>query len=378
MSSKRAKTKAPTTKVPTTKANQSKPPSKPKEACPELFTKPPPQPKGKKKPGQLTSQQLRQYYQEGFIVLTSFFKDSEFDPVLEAIDKEVDLIAERLYKAGKIKNKYEDADVFHRFSLINKEFPGAPILIHKTGRLPEAFKKLWANDRLLNMMEQLVGPEVAGNPVWNIRPKTPMTEEATVPWHQDNGYYDETAQELFIPTAWIPMLDVEENNGCLQVLRGGHRTGVLAKHTCCAGGTFYIQTSEEEMVKSLGVDMKKDLVTCEMKKGDFILFNNLTPHRSFENYSDNIRWAFDFRYQTAEKSAGFHGIKDPVLLRSKKNPKHEIKWDEFTKVNRTVVTNLAKVGSPAKEEEFDTTLSGPWMDRWELVNHNRHTVNWEK
>ncbi|XP_072038018.1 uncharacterized protein [Amphiura filiformis] len=305
MSSKRAKTKAPTTKVPTTKANQSKPPSKPKEACPELFTKPPPQPKGKKKPGQLTSQQLRQYYQE-------------------------------------------------------------------------AFKKLWANDRLLNMMEQLVGPEVAGNPVWNIRPKTPMTEEATVPWHQDNGYYDETAQELFIPTAWIPMLDVEENNGCLQVLRGGHRTGVLAKHTCCAGGTFYIQTSEEEMVKSLGVDMKKDLVTCEMKKGDFILFNNLTPHRSFENYSDNIRWAFDFRYQTAEKSAGFHGIKDPVLLRSKKNPKHEIKWDEFTKVNRTVVTNLAKVGSPAKEEEFDTTLSGPWMDRWELVNHNRHTVNWEK
>lgn len=25
-------------------------------------------------------------------------------------------------------------------------------------------------------------------------------------------------------------------------------------------------------------------------------------------------------------------------------------------------------------DEFDTTLSGPWMHRWELTNHNRHTA----
>jgi hypothetical protein len=25
------------------------------------------------------------------------------------------------------------------------------------------------------------------------------------------------------------------------------------------------------------------------------------------------------------------------------------------------------------DEEFDTTLYGPWMERWEITHHNRHT-----
>ena len=28
---------------------------------------------------------------------------------------------------------------------------------------------LWTNERLLNVVEQFIGPEIAGHPVWNIR-----------------------------------------------------------------------------------------------------------------------------------------------------------------------------------------------------------------
>ena len=28
----------------------------------------------------------------------------------------------------------------------------------------------------------------------------------------------------------------------------------------------------------------------------------------------------------------------------------------------------------AEDRDFDTTISGPWMDRWELVHHNRHVA----
>ena len=38
----------------------------------------------------------------------------------------------------------------------------------------------------------------------------------------------------------------------LQVARGGHRKGVLATHTCCAGNTWYVDLAEEEMKKTLG------------------------------------------------------------------------------------------------------------------------------
>ena len=48
----------------------------------------------------------------------------------------------------------------------------------------QAFRDLWSNERLLNAVEQLIGPEIAGHPVWNLRTKTPNNEASTVPWHQ--------------------------------------------------------------------------------------------------------------------------------------------------------------------------------------------------
>ena len=35
----------------------------------------------------------------------------------------------------------------------------------------QAFQDLWANERLLNVIEQFIGPDIAGHPVWNLRTK---------------------------------------------------------------------------------------------------------------------------------------------------------------------------------------------------------------
>ena len=48
----------------------------------------------------------------------------------------------------------------------------------------QAYGNVWANERLLNVVEQLIGPDIAGNPVWNLRTKTPQNDATTVPWHQ--------------------------------------------------------------------------------------------------------------------------------------------------------------------------------------------------
>lgn len=48
----------------------------------------------------------------------------------------------------------------------------------------KAFRDVWSNDRLLNVVEQLIGPDIIGHPVWNLRTKTPQNEATTVPWHQ--------------------------------------------------------------------------------------------------------------------------------------------------------------------------------------------------
>ena len=53
--------------------------------------------------------------------------------------------------------------------------------------LIKEFMDLWSCEKLLNMAEQFIGPDVAGHPVWNLRVKTPHNEATTVPWHQ-GGY----------------------------------------------------------------------------------------------------------------------------------------------------------------------------------------------
>lgn len=66
------------------------------------------------------------------------------------------------------------------------------------------------------------------------------------------------------------------------MISGGHRRGVTATHTCCAGETWYVDLAEKTMVKELGVDVEKDLVTCEIPFGGILLMNNAIPHRRFE------------------------------------------------------------------------------------------------
>ncbi|XP_022094672.1 phytanoyl-CoA dioxygenase-like isoform X2 [Acanthaster planci] len=360
-----------------------------KEPCvaePELYTTIPPQPKAKK-PGQLTHDQLKRYFDEGYLLIPDFFQPFELDPVREGIAEEVDRLVDQLYNAGKIKDKCSDAGLFQRMTLIEEQFPGAAVLLHKTGYLPQSFRDLWSNERLLNVMEQLIGPDIAGHPVWNLRVKTPQNEQATVPWHQDNAYLDPEALHVLQPTAWIPMLDVQKENGCLQVIPRGHRKGVTATHTCCVGGTWYVQIKDtSDMMTSLGVDVK-DAVTVEMPYGGVLLMNNAIPHQSLENYSDKIRWSLDLRWQRPDKPNGFYGIKDSVLMRTSKDPNYTIDFESFNKVDRHIKAVDSMLGTEKElgvsrdtkaDDEFDTTIMGPWMKRWELVHHNRHTAKFER
>ena len=75
----------------------------------------------------------------------------------------MDIIANKLYRGGKIKDKCESAGFYERLILIEEQFKGSAVLLHKMGYLPVGFQQLWSNDRLLNMVEQLIGPDIAGN-----------------------------------------------------------------------------------------------------------------------------------------------------------------------------------------------------------------------
>ena len=81
---------------------------------------------------------------------------------LQAVEECVDILANRLYNGGRIKDKCEHVGVNERLIQIEKQFKGAAVLLHKMGYLPVAFRQLWSHERLLNVVEQFIGPDIAG------------------------------------------------------------------------------------------------------------------------------------------------------------------------------------------------------------------------
>jgi hypothetical protein len=305
----------------------------------------------------LTQAQVDQYFEDGFVIVEDLFTPAELQPVMEEIEGIVDDLAERLYAAGKITDKHADLDFFHRLTALEAEHKGSAVLIHINGWLGPRLARLWSSPRLLDIVEQFIGPDIAGHPVWNIRSKTPDTRLMTVPWHQDTAYLDAGSEKTLQPTAWIPFLDANAINGGLQVLRGGHRPGAVAPHrlenTVGDSKSWYLYIDEANLPPG-------EIVTCEMKLGSVLFLNQLIPHRSLENRSDKIRWSVDLRYQDPKQPSGDDSGAGVIVMRKADDPAFTVDWDTWAEAQRK--TSAARRG--LTDKAFDSTVAGSWMARW--------------
>ena len=134
------------------------------------------------------------------------------------------------------------------------------------------------------------------------------------------------ADDSDILTVWFPLMDTDEENGCLQVVPGSHRSDLM---THCPGlghaspSGLQIPESEFEVGKALPIPLKK---------GDALFMSKFTVHSSLPNNSDRIRWSFDLRYNPVGQSTGrtsFPGF----VARSRNNPGSELRdpvvWNEM-------------------------------------------------
>lgn len=82
------------------------------------------------------------------------------------------------------------------------------------------------------------------------------------------------------------MVDVDDKNGCLQIIPGSHKRGLRPAQRDGNGRQVPIED----------VETWADIKNIKMKVGDVCVFGNLTFHRSLANISDKIRWSIDLRY----------------------------------------------------------------------------------
>lgn len=59
-----------------------------------------------------------------------------------------------------------------RLIKIEEQFSNASVWLHKQPfAMPTAFQDLWSQQHMLDVAQQLIGPKIAGHPVWNLRTK---------------------------------------------------------------------------------------------------------------------------------------------------------------------------------------------------------------
>jgi len=241
----------------------------------------------------LTPAQLQQFEDEGYLVLENIFTNAELQVIIDAVSKDLDVRAKAAVAEGKLSRDYAEQDFEHRLAKINDENTKiASSMWDMNVVLPE-FHGLISNTKIVDIAQQLCkSDEIIASSVYRLRPKVPRHPFSAVPWHQDSGYFEPKCDKDLILTVWIPLVDATEENGCMWVIPKLHKGDVLPHHPDHMA--HYIQIRDEF------VNDKSKWVCCPVKKGGAFLVTNRTPHASFDNKTEKVRWSMDLRYQAAE------------------------------------------------------------------------------
>ena len=280
--------------------------------------------------GLLSKVELEHFDREGFVVVRDVVPGSYIQRLADEISAAIDQQARMLHEEGEITSLHEDLGFLDRATEIYKESTKIFETVYSGSHSGKAMFELLTCPEILDIMEQLIGPEVIASSIYRLRPKLPFEKNGEVPWHQDSGYFDTCADEHLVPTCWVPLMDATIEAGCMEVLPRSHKQGVL-RH-------YWANLTAPSLTVHPDHLPDQDPVPVPADIGDAVLMTNLTPHSSIPNNSGLIRWAADLRYNTPE--AGDYGpFEAEFLARSTATPGAVMTdWREFDHLRKNHVS----------------------------------------
>ena len=202
-----------------------------------------------------------------------FFEEHAFNP-------DGTLKYEKEKSINKIGHALHDLDpVFSRFSRSRKLRALATAIGHE-------------NSYLLQSMYIFKQPNIGGE----------------VTCHQDSTFL--YTEPIDIAGLWFALEDATVDNGCLWALPGGHRAGLKSRWRRSQKGGMEFEIFDAQPWPT------EALVPLEVPKGSLILLHGLLPHCSFENKSARSRHAYTLHLLGAQ--ANYPA--DNWLQRSKEMP----------------------------------------------------------
>ena len=255
----------------------------------------------------LSTAQTRQFRDEGYLLLHDVLPAGEFQPLIQELAQVIDAKAREVHAAGRLRDLHLDKPFETRLHYLCEDADDPDDIYrvifgkrHKTAGL----FKVWTLPALVDLAEQLIGPEILAHPQFNTRAKLAFLESSAGTFHQDGALLARDAEHTAMVNCWIPLQDVTMEMGGMQVVSGSHRWGIVP---------------HKEEGRIMEEDLPSvDIVDCPVPLGGVLLFDKLTAHRALPNQTDKARWSLDLRYSDANAPTGrgYPGF----LVRSKDHP----------------------------------------------------------
>jgi len=241
-------------------------------------------------PAPLSASQIQFFHDHGYLVVENLIPHGDLQPVIDEISAEIDIRARKLFARGELKDLYSEHGFETRLARISQETDKVAVSIWNGILHGPAIFKLITHARLVDVAEALCGPEVIASSVYRLRPKIPNYGYGVVPWHQDSSYFEPYCDKALVLTAWVPLVEATEENGCMWVIDGSHRSPVVPHRLHKSGKYLEIEG---------GKLPPGERVCCPVPKGGALLMTNRLVHGSFANRTEVVRWSMDLRYQSA-------------------------------------------------------------------------------
>nr|MBA3709508.1 phytanoyl-CoA dioxygenase family protein [Planctomycetota bacterium] len=178
-------------------------------------------------------------------------------PECARLEQDFDRIVEQMVRSGEVINARWGNDTTTAIDGGGTEV----IHTHQVQKYSSAWARLLFDDRVLDVAEILVGPDIIMHHTKLFL--KPAGRGAAFPPHQDYGYFPMVKNSMIAMNVALTAQD--DSNGCLRVWPGSHRLGRIER-SMGADDAFAARFPFEESVP------------MECGPGDLIFFSYLTVH----------------------------------------------------------------------------------------------------
>ncbi|WP_164102038.1 phytanoyl-CoA dioxygenase family protein [Candidatus Laterigemmans baculatus] len=217
-------------------------------------------------PRTLSAEQVERWNSDGYLSPLSFLPRDEADSLREYFDA---LLAETL-ASGRDSYSISSAHLKH-------------------ARIYD----LLADPRIVAIVSDLLGEDVIG---WGSHFFCKLPGDGKrVDWHQDCSYWPLTPTKTV--TVWLAIDDADEANGCMEVVAGSHRYGLIPYEASAAdGGNVLNQTVRDP-------EQYGRIERTPVRAGECSIHSDLLLHGSPPNQSSRRRCGLTLRYCSADVRA---------------------------------------------------------------------------